>query len=114
MKRMIIRIKIEDQVKVDKFEVPAEQPLCELIPHLVQGLGLDSRRSLTTYKYWLETETGLLDNQKSLAQLEIKNEALLYLKSGVTLPQPSAPGPKPFSGQFVVAEPKNESSVSRQ
>jgi hypothetical protein len=106
MKRLILKIKIEDRAKVEKFEMPAEQALINLLPNLVRGLGLDEKNGNGT-KYWLETDTGMLDSQKSLAQLDIKNETLLYLKSGASIPKAKPKGPKPFTGEFLEDKPSS-------
>lgn len=106
MKRLIVQIRIEDQVKAEKFEVPAELPLQEMIPHLVQGLGLNTKKGGNSSNYWLESDSGLLDDNKSLAQQGVKNEAMLYLKSGSTLPKAKPKGLKAFNGEFVESKPK--------
>ena len=99
MKRLILKIKNEERAKIDKFEMPAEQALVDLLPNLVRGLGLEEKNGIGT-EYWLETDTGMLDSQKSLAQLDIKNETLLYLKSGSSIPKAKSKAPIPFTGDF--------------
>ena len=104
MKRLILKIKVEERAKIEKFEMPSEQVLVDLLPNLVKGLGLDEKNGINT-KYWLETETGMLDSQKSLDQLDIKNETLLYLKSGASIPEVKAKGLKSFTGEFLQDKP---------
>jgi WXG100 protein secretion system (Wss), protein YukD len=101
MKRLIVRIRVENQVKAERYELPAEQALDELIPHLVQGLDLDAKSADGHATYWLEAETGILDDKKSLAQLGVKNESLLELRSGTSVPKTKSKEPKAFEGKFV-------------
>ncbi|MDK2977639.1 MAG: hypothetical protein PWP52_353 [Bacteroidales bacterium] len=100
MKRLIVKIKFDNKVKIEKFEIPAEQPLERIASNLACGLNLEEKLG-GGKKFWFESETGILDMHKTLDQLGFKNGALLYLKNGRSIPEFKPKGPKPYNGGFI-------------
>ena len=99
MKRLILHIKVNNLAKPLNFEMSGEQPVGELIPNLVKGMGWPTEEDGKPLRYWLENQMGLLDNSKNLIESGVKNADVLFLKSGSTIPQEkkSALKPNPFS-----------------
>jgi hypothetical protein len=101
MNRLYVKIKTTSQSKPMTYEMPGDQPILELIPHLVHGIGLPTQENGQSLKYWFEMQTGILDSSKTLVECGVKNSTVLILRSGMSVPTEKEGGLKPNPFGFI-------------
>ena len=87
MKRLIIKVKSDPKSNAIDLEVPGNQPVRDLLPHLVKGMGwpdIDSKGN--QLYYWFFSEAGILDENIDLTQAGITNGMTLEIGSGINKP----------------------------
>ena len=113
MKRLIVKIRKDDQSDPELYEVPGEQPAATLVPNLVKVLNLPPKDTNgVPLEYWLESASGrLIRDADTLAGAGIRNDTVLLVRSGADKPAEVslqiAAGRKPVlpSADRVEAEP---------
>ena len=87
MKRLIIKVKVNNQTKPLSYELSGEQPIKELIPHLVQGMGWSMEENGQPLKYWFTYQDTILDSARTLLDCNVNNSDVLFLRSGTEIPR---------------------------
>ena len=95
MRRLVVKIKKDDQSDPESFEVPGDQRAADLVSNLVKALNLPVRdRNNLPVEYWLGTASGkLIRDGDTLNGVGISNRTLLLIGSGTSRPaELSEPG----------------------
>jgi hypothetical protein len=88
MKRLLVRIRKDNQSDPELFEVSGDQRVADLVANLVKALNLPLRdRNNLPCEYWLATANGdLIRDDDTLNGIGIGNKALLFIQTGAVRP----------------------------
>ena len=96
MKRFIVRLQLNAITEPELLEMPGETAVSEILTNLIKALALPTSENGQPVLYWIEIapEQPLRDAD-TLTSSAIRNDQLLWLRSGGA--KPIAPQPAPSS-----------------